>query len=205
VGHTSTPSFRCFHALRIKGFASAETVAEVAGVSAREAETHLADLLAREWAVFRENRGWWQLNPVGKDEHKLALQVDVPSPVAGALSRDYRSFLTLNDQFKIVCTDWQLRDGDPNDHLDEEYDTEITDRLAVLHETAKPVVVSMASILDRLSPYPERLNAALGRLYAGNLKMLTGVMCNSYHDVWMELHEDLLLTQGIDRRSEGSF
>ena len=30
-------------------------------------------------------------------------------------------------------------------------------------------------------------------------------MCNSYHDVWMELHEDLILTLGIDRAKEGSF
>ncbi|MFT7503790.1 MAG: hypothetical protein ACI91Q_002603, partial [Gammaproteobacteria bacterium] len=27
----------------------------------------------------------------------------------------------------------------------------------------------------------------------------------SYHDAWMELHEDLILTQGIDRSAEGSF
>jgi len=30
-------------------------------------------------------------------------------------------------------------------------------------------------------------------------------MCGSYHDVWMELHEDLILTLGIDRAAEGSF
>jgi len=40
---------------------------------------------------------------------------------------------------------------------------------------------------------------------AGETKMFTGVMCGSYHDVWMELHEDLILTQGIDRTAEGSF
>ena len=32
-------------------------------------------------------------------------------------------------------------------------------------------------------------------------KCSPGVMCGSYHDVWMELHEDLILTQGIDRCS----
>ena len=29
-------------------------------------------------------------------------------------------------------------------------------------------------------------------------------LSGSYHDVWMELHEDLILTQGIDRAEEGS-
>ena len=40
---------------------------------------------------------------------------------------------------------------------------------------------------------------------AGDHQLFTGVMCGSYHDVWMELHEDLILTLGIDRAEEGSF
>ena len=43
------------------------------------------------------------------------------------------------------------------------------------------------------------------RLEAGEPAFFTGVMCGSYHDIWMELHEDLLLTQHIDRSEEGSF
>jgi hypothetical protein len=27
-------------------------------------------------------------------------------------------------------------------------------------------------------------------------------MCESFHDVWMELHEDLITLQGIDRSLE---
>jgi hypothetical protein len=30
-------------------------------------------------------------------------------------------------------------------------------------------------------------------------------MCGSFHDIWMELHEDLITLQGIDRHVEGSF
>jgi hypothetical protein len=35
--------------------------------------------------------------------------------------------------------------------------------------------------------------------------MFTGVGCGSFHDIWMELHEDLVVLQRIDRASEGSF
>ena len=42
-------------------------------------------------------------------------------------------------------------------------------------------------------------------MQAGDHHLFTGVMCGSYHDVWMELHEDLILTLGIDRAKEGSF
>jgi len=34
--------------------------------------------------------------------------------------------------------------------------------------------------------------------------MLTIVTCGSDHDVWMELREDLILTQGVGRAEEGS-
>jgi hypothetical protein len=63
----------------------------------------------------------------------------------------------------------------------------------------------LGASLDRMSAYAPRLDAAVSRLQSGQSNMFTGVMCNSYHDIWMELHEDLILTQGIDRSAEGSF
>jgi len=32
-----------------------------------------------------------------------------------------------------------------------------------------------------------------------------GVMCESYHDIWMKLHEDLIVLQRIDRTEEGGY
>jgi hypothetical protein len=63
----------------------------------------------------------------------------------------------------------------------------------------------MGAVLERLQPYAPRLDASCQRLVSGETNMFTGVMCGSYHDVWMELHEDLILTQSIDRAVEGSF
>jgi hypothetical protein len=53
MAHQSDPSFRAFHALRIKGFAKVDMVADIAAVSEQEAEAHLQDLLSRELALFR--------------------------------------------------------------------------------------------------------------------------------------------------------
>lgn len=39
----------------------------------------------------------------------------------------------------------------------------------------------------------------------GEMNMRTGVMCSNYHDVWMELREDLILTRCIDRGTKGDF
>ena len=50
-----------------------------------------------------------------------------------------------------------------------------------------------------------RLARAVEAVANGETKRFTGVMCDSYHDVWMELHEDLIVLQRIDRVEEGSF
>ena len=44
MAHASDPFFRTFHALRIKGFAKAETIAEVADLPASVVEEHLVAL-----------------------------------------------------------------------------------------------------------------------------------------------------------------
>ena len=206
MAHQSDPFFRAFHALRIKGFAKAEVVAEVADLPQSLVEQHLADLQGREWAMFREARQLWQLTPVGREEHKIALAEDVGHlNIADELRADYQAFITINEEFKALCGDWQLRDGAPNDHSDAAYDKGVVDRLVALDIAARPVVNKMGMVLARLAPYEARLEATCQRVVAGETNMFTGVMCGSYHDVWMELHEDLILTQGIDRSAEGSF
>ncbi len=78
-------------------------------------------------------------------------------------------------------------------------------RLVALNDDSAPVVARMGDVLVRLAPYGPRLARTCQRVVEGETNMFTGVMCGSYHDVWMELHEDLILTQGIDRAAEGSF
>lgn len=201
----SDPRFLTHHALRIKGFAKAEVLAEIADLSVREVETHLRALAAEELAVFREARALWQLSPAGREAHRHALAADLAAVDIGALGPHYREFLELNDAFKSLCGDWQLRDGGPNDHTDHEYDLDVIQRLVDLNGLAQPLLTKMAGILGRLSPYAPRLDRTCLRVVEGDTHMFTGVMCGSYHDVWMELHEDLILSQGIDRTAEGSF
>jgi hypothetical protein len=206
MAQQSDPFFRTFHALRIKGFAKAEVVAEVADLPQTLVDEHLQALQAREWAMFREARQLWQLTPVGRDEHKIALVEDVGhTHIAAKLHDPYHYFLDLNGRFKELCGDWQLKNGAPNDHSDTTYDATVVERLVALDVEAAPIVTAMGGVLARLAPYTPRLNQTCQRVVTGETNMFTGVMCGSYHDVWMELHEDLILTQGIDRSAEGSF
>jgi hypothetical protein len=175
-------------------------------VETADVESHLGEFSGAGLVQFRENRGLWQLTPDGREAHLeyLAADLDGLDPVS-ALADHYSVFIDLNGRFKELCGDWQLRDGAPNDHSDPDYDADVIDRLHGVHSEAEPVVSDMGGVIQRLSPYSSRLTVVLGRVKQGETKMFTGVMCGSYHDAWMELHEDLILTQGISRAAEGSF
>jgi hypothetical protein len=205
MARSSDPLFRTHHALRIKGFAPVETVAEVAGTDAATARSHLEELRDRDHAQFREARSLWQLTPEGRNAHAAALKLDVDGFDLSVLNAAYRRFLELNEQFKVLCGDWQLRDGATNDHSDQAYDDAIVERLVLLDAEVRPIAGTIAAEFERFVPYGPRLEGSCRKVQAGETKMLTGVMCGSYHDVWMEMHEDLILTQGIDRAKEGSF
>lgn len=205
MANPSTERFRTFHALRIKGFAKAEVLAEMADLDLDDVAAILEGLRAEELVAFREARALWQLTPAGRSRHAEELAADVDDPVRQGLARHYPSFLEINDGFKSLCGEWQLRHGAPNDHSDPDYDRQVVGHLVALDQSAQPHVTAMAEVLDRLGSYGPRLAAACQRVQDGETRMFTGVMCGSYHDVWMELHEDLILTQGIDRAAEGSF
>jgi hypothetical protein len=206
VAHQSSPLFCTFHALRIKGFAKPDVLAELGNQPIATVEAHLAELQSKELAMFREARGLWQLTPAGRAAHGEALQADLAGfDAAAALGERYHEFLHQNEAFKLLCGDWQLRDGSPNDHSDAAYDRAVVDRLVALDAVARPIVAAMGQEIARIAVYEERLERTCEKVVAGDPKMFTGVMCGSYHDVWMELHEDLILTQGIDRTAEGSF
>jgi SAM-dependent methyltransferase len=95
--------------------------------------------------------------------------------------------------------------GLANDHSDADYDSQCVGDLGLLHEAAQPIIEALASAVPRLDRYRYRLRSAARQVAEGNTKMFTGVACGSFHDIWMELHEDLVVLQRIDRGSEGSF
>jgi hypothetical protein len=206
MAHDSHPRFRVHHALRIKGFVKVENVAELADVSEEEALAHLKEMQEAGQTNYREARGLWQLTPDGREAYVVALEEDVSRPgFVDGLAEKYHRFLEMNEIFKALCADWQLRNGEPNDHTDEAYDQDCIRRLGVLDDEAQPICRAFGEVAKRYCGYAARLTGSRKALEAGDQRMFTGVMCGSYHDVWMELHEDLILSQGIDRVAEGSF
>jgi hypothetical protein len=193
------------HALRVKGFATVDVLAEMTSLAPGSVEGHLGEFAGDGHVKFREQRSLWQLTPEGRELHVTQLDEDLRDAPTEPLGVHYVTFIEQNVDFKELCGAWQLRDGEPNDHSNPSYDAEVIERLDDLHIRARPVVGEFGGLFDRMVPYAGRLDVVLDRVRAGDTQMFTGVMCGSYHDVWMELHEDLIVTQRIDRSAEGSF
>jgi hypothetical protein len=207
MGHASDPHFVVLHALKIKGFAESDILTDLTGLDLPTVTSHLERARDGGLALRREGRiCGWALTPDGRSRHGQLLEADLVAAgdaVQGALSEIYQPFSELNGRFKVVCTDWQLRiagnEHVPNDHLDEEYDRAVIAALGAINEAVQPLCDQMAAALLRLKPYGGRLTAAHTRLTGGDRDAFTRPLSNSYHDIWMELHEDLIATLKLAR------
>ena len=190
------------HTLRVRGFVTPDGFRESIG-------EHPADMLAQlvgdGHVRHIEKRDMYGLLPPGKERQESLLDAYAGDDVRTGLHDHYERFLELNEEFKQLCTDWQMRAEEQNDHTDAAYDGQVIERLVALNDTSRATLHGFAGAVARMSRYVDRLDEALGRLQGGQTNMFTGVMCSSYHDVWMELHEDLIVLQRIDRVAEGSF
>ena len=119
-----------------------------------------------------------------------------------AFARTYDEFRSVNREFKSLVSQWQLRDGQPNDHADADYDAAVLSRIDDVHRTVQPILASASGQLPRLDAYSAKLSAALDKIHAGDASWLARPMIDSYHPVWFELHEELIGAAGLTRKDE---
>jgi hypothetical protein len=131
------------------------------------------------------------------------LRIPAGSPVEARVRTLLEAFLPVNRRLRDVCTAWQCRpDGSPNDHADAAYDAEVRDSLEDVHEAILPVLDRLAAVVPGFGRYSQRLEAALDRLDGGEPAWLASPVLDSYHTVWMQLHQELLLCLGISRAED---
>jgi hypothetical protein len=115
----------------------------------------------------------------------------------------FYAFLPINRELRQLCTDWQCRpDGSANDHSDAGYDAALRDRLEDVHGRVDRVLRRLAGVAPELEHYRADLRAAIERLDDGETSALTSPLSASYHNVWMWLHQELLLMLGISRAED---
>jgi hypothetical protein len=139
----------------------------------------------------------------GRAAHTTWARLSSGSDDEATARRAYERFLPLNRELIRICNDWQVRPGGvPNDHRDARYDWSVVERVRTLDERAGPIVTRIARVHERFARYRPQLRAALARVDDGDNEWFTSPRCDSYHTVWMQFHEDLLLALGEDRTSE---
>jgi len=210
VAHVSDPTFLVLHGLRLKGFAEAEAVANIVGLDTDEVDAVLKELAAGELVLRRDGRiSGWALTPGGRERHAALIGPDLQEAGAREVVEEaYRRFLAVNTDLLAVCTAWQLRDvgGEQqvNDHTDADYDRQVIERLVAVHDHVRPVTADLREAMARFGRYGTRLREAVEKVVGGEHDWFTKPMIDSYHTVWFELHEDLLVTLGIERSAEGT-
>ena len=119
------------------------------------------------------------------------------------LDKLFDGFLPINRRLRDVCSAWQSRpDGTPNDHSDSAYDDTIRDRLDEVHSAIGPVLRRMAAMEPRLAGYRPRLQEAMDKFDEGESNWLASPLMDSYHTVWMHLHQELILMLGLTRADD---
>lgn len=206
----SPPDLLVLHAVRILGFADTPAIAQRFGSDRANAAEILLDAQARGWvqhAAFADLQGW-SLTDSGRVENERQLADELASTGnAGELRDAYRAFLPLNSRLQRACTNWQLRptNGDRlavNDHRDPAWDAAVLDELTAIDLALAPLADRLGAILVRLRAYDTRFTAALRRARAGEGGWVDRTDVDSCHRVWFQLHEDLIATLGLDRRTD---
>jgi hypothetical protein len=210
VSHLSPSDLLVLHAVRIKGFADTTAIAHRFDLDTTATEEQLLDAQAHGWitrSAFADTAGW-SLTERGRAENERRLAGELADIGAAQVVGDvYHEFLPLNAQLLRACTDWQLKPapGDrlaPNDHTDRHWDDRILHQLTAIDRALHPLNHRPGDLLTRFDGYSQRFTAARTRAQAGEPAFVDRTDVDSCHRTWFELHEDLIATLGIDRRTQ---
>lgn len=199
------------HGVRVLGHATGREVGALYDLPAEDVEEHLLDAEARGWVRrpgYAEGSSW-SMTALGREHGERLLAEDLDERgVRAEVVAGHRRFLPLNQRLGPLMTRWQLRPTpeDPlafNDHTDHRYDDAILREVARLAQDLGGVSSELSAALPRLGVHQRRVDAAAARALEGDLRWVDSPEVASLNIAWIQLHEDLLATLGIERGSEG--
>lgn len=183
-------------AVRLKGRVSRDDLAKTLGTDPAEIAETVDGLTTSRLLIDATTV---RITPEGRARLAELLAEERRAADPTALTAVYDDFRSVNADFKELVTDWQLKDGKPNAHDDPDYDAAVLARLESVHQRARSIIHAAAAQLPRLGAYATKLGAALDKVKAGDRAWLTRPLIDSYHTVWFELHEELILAMGLTR------
>jgi hypothetical protein len=205
----SSPELLVLHGLRIKGMADATAVAQRFDLDPHLVNELLLDYEAFGWVSrvsFADISGW-ALTGTGRAENERRLAAELErTATRSTVVAAHDVFVALNARFLAAVTNWQIRPKEAdslaaNDHTDSRWDERVVDDLRNLGSGLGPMCEQLTAALPRFAGYAERYSMAVDRVDRGERAWVAQPKIDSCHTVWMELHEDLLATLGLERGS----
>lgn len=192
MNYTEKDEFEVLHGLRIKGMTQPEEIAESTGLGVDVVTEILDGAVKNERARHRTGgkvQGY-MLTAAGRERLQALRGVAVPDDLT-EITAAYGEFLGPNRGFKALTTKWQTEaDGDI---------TIVLPDLKALNDDLGAVLDLASKSVPRMATYKPRFSRALEAFAGGDAAALARPMSGSYHDVWMELHEDLIQILGRER------
>ncbi|TVT52546.1 hypothetical protein FNH05_12800 [Amycolatopsis rhizosphaerae] len=187
------------HILRIKSRATVDYLAGALDLPPSEIATALT-ALARQGltADSGKPRFGWGITPPGKETAEL--RITATNGARELLDRHYATFRGLNDALKQLCADWQQRDQAHEGTA--RLAARFAARLAPIDDGVQAILAAIVPSAPAFGLYAPRLSRARAKFAAGDDRFLTGILVDSYHNVWFECHECFFLALGRSRQEE---
>jgi hypothetical protein len=192
-------------ALTVKGSAPLDGLSAAVLSNPQQVQPALDGLLKRR--LVERVSGAFRLTSEGKSRGREVMAADRKAWGAANASGALEAFHPLDQRMKETVTAWQLRDvgGQQvlNDHTDDRYDARVMARLTALHQDTSEWLSSIETAPAVIRQYLARLTRALqsARL---DPRYVASPTVDSYHGVWFELHEALMLLAGRSRSEEAA-
>ncbi len=179
-------------AVRVHGRADDVAVARTAGVGVSEAAAALAALRTAEAvATTTPPSVPAAVTLTEQGRTRLARLLTAEPRDAGKVAEVYEAFVAADRELKRAITAWQLADDTRKPAT--------LDMVLTIAATAGGVAAAIAAIAPRFAPYPGRIAAAAGAIATGDARFVASPRVDSLHQIWFELHENLLATLGRSR------
>jgi hypothetical protein len=182
--------FAVLNAVYLRKMVTVEAMTGITGLDPETVGTHAAALAERGLIADVGGGNWMLEQPEGVrgaieayDERYAELRNDVQ------VEAWYQRFESLNTQFLKAISAWQTSGEDEG----------VLDKLLRLVDRQIKALTTFAETLPRYQRYAQRLTQALDRVESGDSEYVTSLARDSIHNVWFELHEDILTVLGRPR------
>lgn len=180
--------YQVYHAIAVRGFATIAKISDSTGLPADTVAEVLNEAIDARHIKQNVKRGLNSLTGIGKGAHKLLSEAAIEDDAKSLIATHYKRFLEPNRLFKELTTDWQQ--GRTED-MGSQFDS--------VHNDITVILDGLTAVDSRFTYYTTHFNSAAASFRSGDTDALAKPLTDSYHDIWMELHEDFLATLSLSR------